>query len=232
MNKMCTRKCDEPDDCPDGICGGSIPASPYKRVFVIVVVPVTVEGQLCADYGIDARFNLLTPTPNVFSATLNPYFELGGYASAAVGVSGILALGVRGEIVLVRDDFLATVAAEVRLLPQGPSCPYAAGCIQGRLNESVENDLQGGKGKVFLFADYPTLKWCRWYPCIRTDRATKTLASWGSLFQVANYCNWCDSSAQCGSATCVPAPGGTGHVCDDGYPGWLCREQHVFVSAE
>lgn len=227
MDGFCTKKCDGAGDCPGGACLGSLAPGPYKKVFVIVVVPVTVEGKICVDYGIEARLNLLEPVPGEFSATLGPFVEVGGYASAAVGYAGLLALGVRGEIVLLRDDFYGKTSASIQLVPQGASCPYAAGCIQGALREGVENVLEGGKGRVFLFADYPTLRWCRWYPCIGTAQARKTLVSWGPLFQVANRCDWCATAADCPLG--VPCVGG---MCDDGFPGLLCRQQSAFVSAE
>ncbi len=238
INKLCTKKCDAPDDCPDGVCLGSLAPGPYKKVFVIVIVPVTVEGKICADYGIQASIDLLGSEPhNQFSASFGPFFELGGYASAAVGYSGIFAFGVRGEIVLVRDDFTGKVAAAIDIVEKdadlgtsGEHCPYDAGCILASLRESVENDLQGGKGKVFLFVDYPTLKWCRWYPCIRTARSTKTLASWGSVFEIASTCDWCRSDADCSAnphgGTCVDG------TCRDGFPGLLCREQLALVDAK
>jgi len=232
MNKHCTKPCDSPADCNvaglTGACPASSPLpSPHKKVFVIVVVPVTLEGKICADYGLELGLNLLEPIANEFSATLGPFFEVGGYASAAVGYTGLLAVGAGGELVLVRDDFYGKVAASIELAPQGADCPYAAGCIQGSLRESIENVLQGGKGKVYVFADYPTLKWCRWYPCIGTARATQTLASWGSLFEIRSTCDWCVTGADCPiGVACVDG------MCADGLPGVLCREQHAFVSAE
>ncbi|HEU4384232.1 MAG TPA: hypothetical protein VFR85_12115 [Anaeromyxobacteraceae bacterium] len=225
----CTQKCDEPDDCSsgnDGVCLGSLTPGPYKKVFVVVVVPVTVEGRVCAEVGIQASVDLLR-TPNTFEAKLGPYFEAGGYASAAAGYSGLLALGVRGEVVLVRDDFYGGAQATIELVDLGPYCPYPAGCIRGALREGVENVLQGGEGQIYLFADYPTLKWCKWYPCIRTARAKLPIVNWGSLFEVEWTCDWCTSNAQCPlGVQCVDGR------CDDGRPGLLCLEQSAFVSAE
>ncbi len=226
----CTQKCDEPDDCNrgnDGVCLGSLKPGPYKKVFVVVVVPVTVEGRVCAEVGIQASLDLLHSSPNTFEARLGPYLEAGGYASAAAGYSGLLALGVRGELVLVRDDFFGGAQATIELVDQGPYCPYAAGCIRGALREGIENVLQGGEGQIYLFADYPTLKWCRWYPCIRTARAKLPIVNWGSLFEVEWMCDWCTSNAQCPlGVQCLDGK------CDDGRPGLLCREQSQFVSAE
>jgi hypothetical protein len=226
----CTQKCDAPGDCNkgnDGICLGSLKPGPYKKVFVVVVVPVTVEGRVCAEVGIQASLDLLHTAPNTFEAKLGPYFEAGGYASAAAGYSGLLALGVRGELVLVRDDFFGGAQATIELVDQGPFCPYAAGCIRGALRESIENVLQGGEGQIYLFADYPTLKWCKWYPCIRTARAKLPIVNWGSLFEVEWTCDWCTSNAQCPlGIQCV------GGKCADGRSGLLCLEQPAFVSAE
>ncbi|MCM2333411.1 MAG: hypothetical protein NDI82_05630 [Anaeromyxobacteraceae bacterium] len=225
-NKLCTKKCDEPSDCTGGACEGAIQPGPYKRTFVIVVVPVTVEGKVCAEVGIQAQLNLLTPVPNQLGLQVGPYFEVSGYASAAIGYTGILAVGVRGELVLVRDDFSGGASATLEVVSGGQlGCVLPEGCIQGTLRESVGNVLQGGQGQVYLFADYPTLRWCGWYPCFGTARAKKTLAAWGPLFEVENRCDFCTAGADCPvGVACVDGE------CLDGGRGILCREQRYFMS--
>lgn len=225
-NKLCTKKCDAPDDCTGGVCEGAILPGPYKRTFVIVVVPVTVEGKVCAEVGIQAQLNLLTPVTNQLGLQVGPYFEVSGYASAAIGYTGILAVGVRGELSLVRDDFYGAATATLEVVPYGqPGCYLTQGCIQGTLRESVNNVLQGGSGQVYLFADYPTLDWCGWYPCFSTARARKPLAAWGPLFELENRCDFCTTGADCSPGTaCVDGE------CLDGGRGILCREQRYFVS--
>lgn len=217
MFGKCTKTCRSDDDC--GLKSRCFPtskiASPHKKVFVIVVVPVTLEGQLCASYGINASLRLLAPSdPRTFAAALNPFFEVGGYASAAAGYTGLLALGVQGDLVLLRDDFYGKVAATIELVPLS-GCP-AGGCVKGALRESVENVLQGGEGKVFLFADYLSLDWCRWHPCLKPSRATKTLVSWGPLFKLANVCKWDPSPVPAGTNECTTTAdcqACTGNVC-------------------
>ncbi len=225
-NKLCTKKCDAPDDCTGGVCEGAIQPGPYKRTFVIVVVPVTVEGKACAEVGIQAQLNLLTPVTNQLGLQVGPYFEVSGYASAAIGYTGILAVGVRGELTLVRDDFYGAATATLEVVPNGQlGCTLEQGCIQGTLRESVNNVLQGGQGQVYLFADYPTLDWCGWYPCFSTARARKTLAAWGPLFELEHRCDFCTTGADCSPGNaCVDGE------CLDGGRGILCREQRYFMS--
>ena len=191
MFGTCTKKCEATSDCgAGGTCQASLSklVSKSKKVFVIVVVPVTMQAQLCGSFGIGGRLQLLDPDPKTFAVALGPYFEANGFASAAAGYTGLLALGVQGDLVLLRDDFYGRVAATIDLAP-GAGCP-PSGCVTGELRESVENVLQGGQGKVFLFADYLTLDWCKWHPCLRQARAKKTIVSWGPLFEVANVCKW------------------------------------------
>ncbi len=225
-DRRCTKKCDAPDDCDGGLCEGAIQPGPYKRTFVIVVVPVTVEGKVCAEVGIQAQLNLLSPVADQLGLQVGPYFEVSGYASAAIGYTGILAVGVRGELTLVRDDFYGAATATLEVVPQGTAgCQLQEGCLQGVLRESVNNVLQGGQGQVYLFADYPTLRWCGWYPCFGTARARKTLAAWGPLFEVENRCDFCTTGADCGPGeACVDGE------CLDGGRGILCREQRFFMT--
>ena len=202
MFGRCTKGCSSNADCgAGGTCldTGKL-VSKSKKTFVIVVVPVTLQAQLCASFGIAGRLALLEPDPKTFAVALGPFFEANGFASAAAGYTGLLALGVQGDLVLVRDDFYGRVSATIELAP-GPGCP-AAGCVKGELKESVENVLQGGQGKVFLFADYLSLDWCKWHPCLKTKRAKKTIVSWGPLFEVANVCKW-DPSPEPPGAECA-----------------------------
>jgi hypothetical protein len=224
----CTKTCKSSSDCSgkNAACLDDLTvASPQKKTFIVVVIPVTVEAQACLNYGLHGKINLLAPVADQFGVTAGPFVEVGGTASAAVGYSGILAAGVAGEVTILRDDFTGSVTAVV-LYDQTPACPWAGGCIKGELREAIENELQGLSGKVYLFVDYPTLKWCRWYPCIRRAHKEVTLVCWNSVFDVANACNFCERDADCGEDSCVDG------TCADGRPGLLCREQSVFVSAE
>jgi len=227
-DQKCTKKCDENSDCPAGICDPSpVTTSSYRRTFVIVVVPVTVEGRVCAELGVQTGINLLDPDPATLAFRMGPYVEVNGYAAASVGYPGIFAVGVRGEIVLVRDDFYGEVRATLEVVEQGQrGCLLERGCIQGMLQESVNNVLQGGSGQIYLFVDYPTLRWCGWYPCFGMAQARRTLASWGSLYEVENRCDFCAADLTCADgSTCL------GLECADGGLGILCRQQSYFMTA-
>jgi hypothetical protein len=244
MFARCTKPCASRDDCgAGGTCldAGKL-VSKDKKVFVIVVVPVTLQAQLCASFGVAGRLELLDPDPKTFAVAVGPFFEASGVASAAAGYTGLLAVGVQGDLVLLRDDFYGRVSATIELA-QGTGCP-AAGCVKGELKESVENVLQGGQGRIFLFADYLTLDWCKWHPCLKQKRATKTLVSWGPLFEVANVCKW-DPTADWPARPGEPGDGARleagprpchqgkadclGGRCVDRLPGLLCAKQSLFA---
>jgi len=223
---LCTKKCDEPSDCQNGLCEGVLGKGKFQQTFVIVVIPVTVEGSVCAEFGVDASLALLpAPDHNSFALKVGPYFEVNGYASAAIGYTGILAVGIRGEIVLLRNDLYAEAKADLTVVAFGPNCPLAGGCFRGKLTESLNDVLQGGSGLIYLFADYPTIRWCTWYPCFGTARAKKTLASWGPLFEQDWTCDSCDTAADCGvGVSCVDGE------CADGHRALVCRHQSYFMS--
>ncbi|MCB9871341.1 MAG: hypothetical protein H6836_03385 [Planctomycetes bacterium] len=102
-----------------------------------------------------------------------PYAELSAHASAVVYL-GVVKGGVKGEMSLIRDDYENKVSfGEVILLNGGTA-------IRSTLRMTVTNTLTGPNGRLYLFADYPGVKWCSTFlgriPCgIQWHHAEKTL---------------------------------------------------------
>ena len=87
---------------------------------------------------------------------------------------GIAKGGVRGTMTLIRDDYVNTVSfGNVRLVNNGTA-------LNATANMNVTNILTGPRGRLYLFADYPGLKWCKTFlgrvPCgVRNIHKEKTL---------------------------------------------------------
>ncbi|MEO0812033.1 MAG: hypothetical protein AAFY60_04155, partial [Myxococcota bacterium] len=81
-----------------------------SATFVIVFVPVTVEGGISVDLGIEFRLGgAISRDCSIDAAgidligTVKPYGGLKGYASVAIGIPK-LRVGVRGEVLIARVD--------------------------------------------------------------------------------------------------------------------------------
>jgi hypothetical protein len=230
LNKLCTKTCEEKQDClaipnveePTLLCSDALGSLATKKVIFVAGVPVTVDAKLCANYGFNVGLSLLPEPPGVprksFRVAAGPYLEAGAYASVALGITGILAIGVRGDITLLRDDLVAEVTAFVEAHPGGtPECLPAFGCIEGTLTEGFGNVLTLPKGELSLFVDYPFISWCNWGPCVGILSEKVPL---GDSFELFPTRTW----------TCAcPPPGDT---CGEWtYPGLLCAMQSTYVVA-
>ncbi len=195
----------------------------YSTVVVVVVVPVTLQ------MGVDAKLTIAgslgaTPGAGQFAAiTLTPSLipSVEGWASGGVGIPG-LSGGAEARVVLVGATLEAPISGEITAYNSHPNGKV----VTGTLREKMTVSGQMLNGTVGLYAEYPTIKWCRaWrikYPCgIRINRVTKDICSWPGI-QLGPWTLY-DKQQSLTINTCKPntCPASTCGTMDDGCGGTL-----------
>ena len=203
INNRCTKGCDTPNDCGAGAMCGDDPLTPaaWKLTAFAGPVPFTLEGKFCLAYGVAATIGM--PRDLLGSRLefgLKPTIKLTGSVTAAVGVPGLLAAGVRGKVDIADERLAPKLGATVRAVPLGTECPLEAGCIIGSLDAGIENTFLAAQGGIYLFADHPWLTWCNYFPlqpCIGIVRSEYPWLVWGAPFYVINRCLPCLGDDDC-----------------------------------
>jgi len=141
----------------------------YERTIFVSFIPVTVEAEAKGGLGIKAGIGLDGIAK--LSANVTPYVDVGAVAEGGVGALGYSA-GAGADLTIVKEDFKTTASGEMKFVGDGVEITD----IEGSLNENISNVLTGPKGKVYLYAKYRKVKWCKkwyiWYPC-GTKKVTK-----------------------------------------------------------
>tara|TARA_R110002072_G_scaffold228234_2_gene385023 strand:- start:1893 stop:3950 length:2058 start_codon:yes stop_codon:yes gene_type:complete len=150
----------------------------FTKQFFVGPVPVVTTGGVMGEIGYELAANL---QPTSLACSLTPYATLSATLSGAVGVAG-LSGGAGAELILLDERFVGAVNTGISVVDDNT--------FEGRANMQVRNVLSGPSGRVYLFAEYPGVRWCRRkvlnrrfsYPCgIRTIRKELNLVSWATF---------------------------------------------------
>lgn len=142
-----------------------------KSTIFVGPIPVVVTAGATGAVGFRANAFL---DPALMRLSAGPYANATAFAEAAVEAI-VAKVGVRGSLTLISDEF--TAAAQADLSQPEPTK------LLGELSFDIVNELQGPKGRLWLFADRRVPKWCyKVVPCgIKTVTDEKTLVSFSSF---------------------------------------------------
>lgn len=152
----------------------------YSRTFFLGPIPVTASGGVAGEIGYEL---VASVQPLSMVSRIEPYAKLEGTLEAGVGIPGLRA-GAGGTLTLIEERFGGN--AEASLLVQS----VTPAVFQGQVTMQVENTLTGPSGRLFLFVEYPGIKWCRGcifgfcfpFPCgFKTCRNEWGLVTWTSF---------------------------------------------------
>lgn len=152
----------------------------YSRTFFFGPIPVTASGGVAGEIGYEL---VASVQPLSMVSRIEPYAKLEGTLEAGVGIPGLRA-GAGGTLTLIEERFGGN--AEASLLVQS----VTPAVFQGQVTMQVENTLTGPSGRLFLFVEYPGIKWCRGcifgfcfpFPCgFKTCRNEWGLVTWTSF---------------------------------------------------
>ena len=119
------------------------------------------------------------------TAHAGPFARLEATATGAIGIP-ILKAGFGGTLTLIDEQFRVEVTTGLAFFFDTVDGVSRTG-FEGSLSMSVINTLEGPKGELFLFVDYPVVKWCtgllgNQFPCgLPTVRLKRTVAKFGSF---------------------------------------------------
>ena len=152
----------------------------YTRTFFLGPIPVTASGGVAGEIGYEL---VASVQPLSMVSRIEPYAKLEGTLEAGVGIPGLRA-GAGGTLTLIEERFGGE--AESTLVVQS----VTPAVFQGQVAMHVENTLTGPSGRLFLFVEYPGIKWCRGcifglcfpFPCgFKTCRNEWGLVTWTSF---------------------------------------------------
>jgi len=156
----------------------------FSKQFFVGPVPVSTSGGVAGEIGYQLTANL---QPASLANSVRPYAKLEATVEAGVGTAGFRA-GAGGSLTLVDESFLGTVQTGLSVLQAGG--PQAAAVFEGAVSMRVTNTVTGPAGRLFLFVEYPGVKWCRRcalrrcvsFPCgVKTVRREFDLVTWRSF---------------------------------------------------
>jgi hypothetical protein len=156
----------------------------YTATFWAGPIPLNVSAGAQGTMGFAVSFGV----GDNLEATASEFASAGAYASASVGIPGLLEGGVKGNLNIVSYETKAVITAGLQL-------SAGAKQIQGWLQEQVITTLAGPNGSLNLFAKYPYQRWCRWwgiyYPCgwptiKEVQTPLVTFSSWSKEFELMN----------------------------------------------
>ncbi len=138
-------------------------------------VPITFTAGATGVVGFRAEFHADTAG---LAISEGPYAEATAFGEAKVDLL-VARGGVRGNMQIVRDDFVARAAAQVQVVGNGEA-------LDGILEFDVTNTLVGPNGRIFLFAEYPEAEICAGFlPCgVKTKRVEKDLVKFSTFRKV------------------------------------------------
>lgn len=161
--------------------------TPFKKVQTIerqsVVfcgpVPIVFKAGAQGTLGYKLQFDM--DSGNMV-LTGTPYADLTARASATVNLV-VAKGGVKGTMQVIREDFETRLSfGQVRLLNNGQD-------ISAALNLKVTNTLTGPNGRIWLFCDYPGVKFCKTFlgriPCgVKNHHKERTLVRFSTFEKV------------------------------------------------
>lgn len=153
----------------------------FEKQFFIGPVPVNASGGITGEIGYQLTANL---QPTSLASQAGPFANLEATLEASVGVPGLQA-GAGGQLTLMEERFLGTVLTGLDVLTSEGEASF-----EGRTTMRVSNIVSGPSGRLYLFAEYPGVKWCRRcafggcvsYPCgVKTVHKEHSLVTWQSF---------------------------------------------------
>lgn len=154
----------------------------YSKQFFVGPVPVSVSGGVAGTIGYRLTAAI---EPTSLASSVRPFASLEATLEAGVGIVGLRA-GAGGTLTLISEEFAAGVQTGLVVASVGPN----PAVFQGTATMRVVNTLTGPTGRLFLFVEYPGVKWCRGcvfgvcfpYPCgLKTVHNELTLVTWQSF---------------------------------------------------
>ncbi|ATB45021.1 hypothetical protein [Corallococcus macrosporus] len=137
-------------------------AAKASTTFVIVFVPVTVQGGLSAEAGVKMNIggavsrrceeDLLGVD---LYGTITPFAAVKGFASVGIGVPG-LQVGVRGELLITRVN--VPLYGDIGLYLSSPSHPTNPNTLFLRASSKLDLELRFLDGSIKLFGELAFLK--------------------------------------------------------------------------
>ena len=152
----------------------------FSKQFFVGPVPVSTTGGVTGEIGYQLLANL---QPTSLACRTGPYITLEGTIEAGVGILGLRA-GAGGGLTLIDERFEGDVQTGLAVLSTGSPAVF-----QGSATMQVKNTVTGPTGRIFLFVEYPGLKWCRacfWGVCIPFPCGFKVVRKeWGLVSWVS-----------------------------------------------
>ncbi|NVJ15777.1 hypothetical protein [Myxococcus sp. AM010] len=137
-------------------------AAKASATFVVVVVPVTVQGGLSAEAGVKLNIggavnrNCAEDLLGVdLYGTITPFAAVKGFASVGIGVPG-LQVGVRGELLITRVN--VPLYGDIGLYLSSPVHPTNPNTLFLRASSKLDIELRFLDGSIKLFGELAFLK--------------------------------------------------------------------------
>ena len=124
----------------------------FSKTFFVGPVPVTTSGGVTGEVGYQLTANL---QPTELTSRTGPYASLEATIEASVGIPGLRA-GAGGGLVLIEERFEGGVQTGLTVVQIS-----APAIFEGSVGMQVTNTVTGPTGRIFLFVEYPGIKWCR-----------------------------------------------------------------------
>jgi hypothetical protein len=162
---------------PESDCPGTDPFSiskevTYNQLFFVGPVPFTASATVGGEIGFDLYANI---QPIGLAVKAGPFAKLEVTITGAVGIR-VLRAGFGGTLTLIDEQFYGNVTAGLTFITDLTEGEDAVG-FELSMRMSATNTLTGPQGELFLFADYPGVKWCsvlgKSLPCGVTSIRTK-----------------------------------------------------------
>ncbi|NOK00234.1 hypothetical protein HNV27_01240 [Myxococcus xanthus] len=133
-----------------------------STTFVVVFVPVTVQGGLSAEAGVKMNIGGAVTrncTEDLLGVdlygTITPFASVKGFASVGIGIPG-LQVGVRGDLVITRVN--VPLYGDIGLYLSSPSHPTNPNTLFLRASSKLDIELRFLDGSIKLFGELLFLK--------------------------------------------------------------------------
>ena len=138
--------------------------------FTIGPVPLVLGGEIKG--GVEMQLEI--DISDEFSISAGPVLSFEVEVTLAVGLPKAIKAGVGGSITIFEGGVSAKVVAELGV----ESCTSSSQSgLKGEFRFEVVSEISGPAGNIFLFVDFPGIKWCWFGPCgIHSVRLSLTLA--------------------------------------------------------
>lgn len=158
-----------------------------ERLFFVGPVPIEVSATIGGSIGFTMGGEL---EPVSLASAAGPYANLTASASAGVSYGDLFGAGFGTDLTIVDERFTGSVTTGLLVLDDGFGDDEAI--FTGTVLMDVRNVLTGPNGRVFIYGEYPTIRWKRRCACFggccfsypsgfRTVRKELDLVVWHSF---------------------------------------------------